>query len=171
MEAQAHPPVVVLDIDGVLNTERNCKKQRGASRPFDPEAVCALNKILAETGAKIVVSSTWRYNRSIVELDQLLVHEGMPGGLVIGATPKFLDEEDTITSWRNGEKITLFRGVPRHKEIRAWLDQHPEVDAWVVIDDDTDAEPEILCDSFQGLTMEAADLAIEHLRRMMEKNR
>lgn len=153
--------VVFLDIDGVLNTGRNGRKQNGRPRPFDPEAIIAVNRILAETGARIVVSSAWRIQRTVAELDELMMLEGLPRGSVLDSTP-FL---------RIGEKVEfqpnqfLYHAEPRWKEIEAWLAEHPDVTRWVVIDDDEDARPDILCDFEQGLTIDAAATAIDILRR------
>src|SRR5262245_44636877 len=72
--------VVFLDIDGVLNSGRNCMRQQGKSRPFDPDAITAINHILEQTGATVVVSSTWRIGRSVAELDELMTLEGLPRG-------------------------------------------------------------------------------------------
>src|SRR5687767_10572458 len=52
--------IVFLDIDGVLNTRRSCHAQRGRPRPFDVDAISALNRVLRQTGARVVMSSTWR---------------------------------------------------------------------------------------------------------------
>ena len=58
--------VIFLDIDGVLNTGR-WHAQMGGNIPrdkygytFDPNAVANLKKILDETGAEIVISSSWK---------------------------------------------------------------------------------------------------------------
>lgn len=160
------PPlkVVFLDIDGVLNTQRNCLAQDGRARPFDSSAVTALNRVLRATGAKIVVSSTWRIKpvtwseeRRLQWLDELLMLEGMPAGIVVGYTPVLYSE---LTP---GNMVAR----PRREEIQAWLDLHPEVAGWVAIDDDPDAGPEnlVLCDEGDGLTDDLAARAIAYLMR------
>jgi histidinol phosphatase-like enzyme len=57
--------VVFLDVDGVLNndkTERYPSNLEELFSPFvlDKENITQLKRILKETGAKIVLSSTWR---------------------------------------------------------------------------------------------------------------
>ena len=61
--------VIFLDIDGVLNTERKAKEVYDNNnldshdefgRLFDENALYWLNKIIDETGAEIVISSSWR---------------------------------------------------------------------------------------------------------------
>lgn len=61
--------IIFLDFDGVLNTEHNqnmlvyhgkaWKDKHGAF--FDPEAVAQLERIIVETGADIVIESSWKY--------------------------------------------------------------------------------------------------------------
>ena len=65
-------PIIFLDIDGVLNHNefyknrppRNTEKENPLlnrlQRELDPSSVAILNNLVKETGAKIVISSTWR---------------------------------------------------------------------------------------------------------------
>lgn len=64
--------IIFLDIDGVLNHE-DFYRERFEKRyddgaiehPYseiDPKTVQRLNKIIEETGANIVISSTWRHS-------------------------------------------------------------------------------------------------------------
>lgn len=59
--------IIFLDIDGVLNTERwHCQTasnelQDEYGYKFDPVAVTNLSKIIEETGADIVISSSWKF--------------------------------------------------------------------------------------------------------------
>ena len=48
--------VLLLDIDGVLVTERTWETSIGQFAAFDPDCVEALNGLLAQTGAKVVVT-------------------------------------------------------------------------------------------------------------------
>lgn len=156
--------VIFCDIDGVLNTGRNSRRQ-GKPRPWDPEAVAALNHIIAVTNAKIVVSSAWRISGRhpdeilpTSELDALFTIEGLPPGTVIGATPWFHDPDPVEFS----PGSFMYPSRERRVEIAAWLTTHHEVVSWIAIDDDVDAGPEglILTDFEQGLTLDAAELAI-----------
>ena len=58
--------ILFLDLDGVLNTARwHRQADRHAMQDeygykFDPSAVTNLKKILDETGADIVISSSWK---------------------------------------------------------------------------------------------------------------
>ena len=63
--------VIFLDIDGVLNTHESATTlresfvERGADlmgfNRFDKNCVARVNRITDETGAKIVISSSWRH--------------------------------------------------------------------------------------------------------------
>lgn len=129
--------VVFLDIDGVLNHQRlydSLRSRAGRTTPsdwIDADCVARLDALCARTGARLVISSSWRTYADI---------PGQPvGGLtgtvavlrsrglvadVIGATPDHATPEMRAQQER----------APRWPEIRAWLEAHPAV-RWVVLDD------------------------------------
>lgn len=119
--------VVFLDVDGVLNsTEFFTRNKSGGSRAMDHldrKAVRRLNTITNMTGAKVVVSSTWRLLRTLDELKFSLSKAGFIGD-IIGMTPDLLDapKEDR-------------RGL----EILSWLKSNEifGVTSFVVLDDDS----------------------------------
>lgn len=128
--------IIFLDIDGVLNSAAWFKRRKGKELDkdnfhFDPEAVKELNKITDETGAKIVLSSTWRKNRSLESLRELFQNVGITGEL-IDKTPVLYFKGP------NGGQ----RSVPRGVEIKEWLEQSdlkPHLfRSYVIIDDDSD---------------------------------
>lgn len=166
--------VIFLDIDGVLNTESyitavwdvvermdkisNSKNnimeylhdQYGSL--FDPMAIRFLKHICDQTGAKIVISSTWRHS-GLGEMQDMWKHRNLPSE-VIGITPDH--------SRKTGS--TLQRG----KEIAEWLSEHTDVESYVIIDDDADMESEqfrnfVNTDPQYGLTKSDAKKAIEIL--------
>ena len=153
--------VIFLDIDGVLNVIPQGNDRFGAI--FHEHFVDNLKRIIDETGAKIVISSTWRMS-GLPGMIEMWEERNLPGE-VIGITPNFM--------WRTGS--TLQRG----KEIDAYLDEHPEIEKYVIIDDDSDMEPHQLenfvmtfgntdhpdcVDLGYGLTNKCADWAIEILK-------
>lgn len=81
--------LIFLDIDGVLNSERNIRKLQMEQLPyrdeygplFDPEAVDNLRQIIDNTGAKIVITSSWRYLFGFVELKEIWEKRRLPGKL------------------------------------------------------------------------------------------
>ena len=116
--------VIFLDIDGVLNVIPQGHDAFGGI--FHPDFVDNLKRIIDETDAKIVISSSWRHSGLQKMLD-MWEFRNLPGE-VIGVTPdlyRFLDFE--------GER-TMVRG----DEIQAVLNIHPEITHYVILDDDTD---------------------------------
>jgi len=112
--------VIFLDVDGVLNFYRSVFGLGGYGHDFTNESMakfdnCALGmirKVCQETGAVICFSSTWRIGRSPEECAKGL---DLP---IIDKTPS----------------LNAIRGL----EIKTWLDQHPEVERYAIIDDDSD---------------------------------
>lgn len=51
--------VIFLDVDGVLNSEKDLLEAKGKSELFD-RPLALLKELVESTKAKIVVSSTWR---------------------------------------------------------------------------------------------------------------
>lgn len=150
--------VIFLDIDGVLvtgeHTERNYKATgvvlSGSDIPFDPSTVNNLNWLIKESGAKIVISSSWRYLHDIDSMRGILSGYGVVGD-VIGMTHK-------------GDSR---RGL----EIAEWLRRTKEsIESYVILDDDanydcTQDHPDCCVDTtFQyGLTELHAKRAFEIL--------
>lgn len=136
--------LIFLDIDGVLNSARWMNErptairmrgyrkawERDAEEGMDPAAVGRLSGLVEATGAKIVISSSWRKMHSLPELDRMLRYRGLKGQHVLGATPDL--------------KHTTPGLVQRGEEIDAWLQWalHGNwVRRFVVFDDDSDMDP------------------------------
>ena len=64
--------VIFLDFDGVLVTPASALRRSTSGGVSDPDAVKALNVLVAETGALLVITSTWRLEYSPEELAELL---------------------------------------------------------------------------------------------------
>jgi hypothetical protein len=116
--------VLFLDVDGVLNSTPFLA-QVDAISAMDPYCVERLNRIVRESGCKIVVSSCWRLSGIGVKSDfrRCLVAaskgDDTARRALIGTTPS-LDEA---------------RGF----EIAQWLsDTNEEIESFVILDDDTD---------------------------------
>ena len=71
-----------LDIDGVLAPIRQWDRYGD----LDPACIRVLNEIVADGDADVVVSSTWRYGKTVAELQEMLDAEGFIG-TVIDKTP------------------------------------------------------------------------------------
>jgi hypothetical protein len=111
-----------LDVDGVLNkgatyADPEALKIDGWPHVLDVDLLRRLKSVLTQSGASIVLSSTWRDN----DLGKRLLARGfaavgIPCDVVVGATP--------------------LQGLPRIDEIKAWLaSRAPECERWVAVDD------------------------------------
>ena len=185
--------IIFLDIDGVLNhqnwfsrrhkeVDQNDVVSHYPFYEFDPESVEQLNRIIDETGAKVVVSSTWRLGRTITQLQEILDRVGFIGEIV-GITPHLsckLPYED-----KGGYTI------PRGCEIDWWLkneggfqrinwsteEQQKYIDKsivknYIIIDDDSDIlynqrEHFIHTSFMSGLTNELTNKAISILNKTL----
>lgn len=122
--------VIFLDIDGVLNVYGEGRDKYGSG--FHTPLVENLRYIIEQTDAKIVISSTWRFN-GLQEMKDMWRDRGLPGD-VIDITPDKYDEL-VICSSIDYEKVL------RGHEIQYWLDTHNDIESYVIIDDDTDFLP------------------------------
>lgn len=137
--------VVFLDIDGVLN---HCDTRSDVSPtsteplpiPIAPECMVRLNRLIAETGAKVVISSSWRKFARWQDLGPALVRHGLVAD-VIGETPDLVKDKIWLANWhaREGAEFT-FERLERGWEIGEWLAAHPEVTAFVILDDCSDMD-------------------------------
>jgi len=148
--------IILLDIDGVLNVDFPSHDEYG--RCFHPNFVDNLKYIIDETGAKIVISSTWRFS-GLVIMKEMWEKRNLPGE-VIDITPH-------IDICKRGE------------EIEYWL-KNNEVDSYVIIDDDNDmlenqqqnfvktsknVSHEDNINNGMGLTLKCAEKAIKILKK------
>ena len=133
--------VILLDVDGVINSGNNMKRNAQLKRTcetmyFDSECMRLLKKLVQNTGAKLILSSDWRFpeprTHSICHLQNLLSR---------------LADYELGLNGQTGEAQ-----FSRNEEINAWLQEHPEVESYVILDD--------VNDDFQG----------ENLRRLVLTN-
>lgn len=161
-----HAPIVFLDIDGVLNSSaffiQSPDHEDTEAGAIDPAAVRRLNRLLASTGAVVVVSSSWRYDRTVEDLQRLLEVRGFVGQ-VVDKTPDITEQS---------EHGIFLRCATRGQEIFAWL-QFQRVPvafgSMVILDDDTDIAPlshrHVKTDIFGGGLLDVhVDRAIEMLK-------
>ena len=141
--------MIFLDIDGVLAPIRRWDRYGD----LDPACIRVLNDIVARVGADIVVSSTWRYGKTVAELQAMLAAQGF-AGRVVDVTP------------------TGAPGSGRGDEIAAWLAEQ-EVGGYVIIDDHGDVGPLrthlVLTQPAHGLTEADAPHVIATLVRPITK--
>lgn len=128
--------VIFLDIDGVLNTkywytqmDRNTPKDK-YGYTFDPNAVANLKKILDETGADIVISSSWKC-MGLPQLEEMWEDRGLPGK-IIGITPNSVSDELLLNADIDNMELFHIRGT----EIREWLRKNSRrVNHYAILDD------------------------------------
>lgn len=151
-------PIIMLDIDGVLNTSafhhskdifdliNDIKVSPG--RILSSSRIKNLNSITDDTNADIVVSSTWRTDPDCIDV---LKQAGVTGN-IIGITPRL-----------------NFQGALRGNEIYLWIQENvrwEDQDAlqYVILDDDSDflywqRNHLLLCDRECGLSQDIAHKA------------
>lgn len=116
--------IIFLDIDGVMNSFRTAIAYDGygylgsEGHKCDPVAIAMLQRLCKETGAKVVISSTWRIGRAHIEDFAFL---GVP---VIDMTP-------------------VLSNCIRGDEIYHWLEltndaSEDKVTHYIILDDDSD---------------------------------
>ena len=131
--------VIFLDIDGVLSPRwwDSDKQSDNYGRLFDAKAVANLSKIVEETEAEIVISSSWK-NVGLVELQNMWRDRNLPGKIV-DITPDYMSDE-LLLKEDSADMDYLYE---RGSEIQGWLLLHgDDVGRYVIIDDMDDILPE-----------------------------
>ena len=104
--------IIFLDIDGVLNNAKS--NEESLTFPcIDDVNLRQLKNIVEATGARVVLTSTWK--------EDYLEDE---------AVRRFLDDRLPICG------VTEDRILDRGKGILAYLSAHPEVKSYVILDDE-----------------------------------
>lgn len=138
--------ILFLDFDGVITTPESRWK-------IDPEKVRLIVRILDETGAKIVVTSSWKLGYRDIEPFKDELRKKCPEGIeplidnIIGVT-------DSGGSWRGDE-------------VERWLETHG-TDSYVILDDDSDFHEDQLfrfvqTDTMEGVTEREVKLCVSVL--------
>ena len=157
--------VIFLDIDGVLSPRwwDSDKQSDNYGRLFDAKAVANLSKIVEETEAEIVISSSWK-NVGLVELQNMWRDRNLPGKIV-DITPDYMSDELLLKEDSSNMDYLYERG----SEIQGWLLLHgDDVSRYVIIDDMDDILPEqqshfVQTDPEVGITEEDVDKAVRLL--------
>ncbi len=116
--------IVFLDYDGVVNTPmwdadgEHCRYNFPLDNKVNNfQAVQWVSEFCQTCGYDIVVTSTWR---SYDNYKDCLINGGLRTGIkILGRTPYVLNKE-------------------RGDEIQKYLDDHPEVENFLIFDDDSD---------------------------------
>lgn len=121
---EIHDKILFLDYDGVVNLPMwlpdgsRCKYNFPGDNSVNGFQACQwISELCEKHGYEIVVTSTWRLHPNY---QKCLRNGGLrPTVNVLGATP-YMSEKT------------------RGDEIRAYLEQHPEVTHYIIVDDEND---------------------------------
>lgn len=148
--------LLFLDLDGVANC--HCWIESAECCGIDQECMANLNRIIHATGARIVISSAWRYI--------LLANDATPRGFgYMLRTHGLTSKAEVIGHTASDEEICR-----RDMQIEAWLKSAQGVESYVVLDDMREINDLhdqrgrlVLTKSDVGLTEQDAERAIEIL--------
>lgn len=143
--------VIFLDIDGVLCTPLSVRLDWLLRRPmdrqcFDPIALHLLRRLVKRTGARVVLSSSWRYSLEDSDPFTQKIMANFYRVLASNGTPVW----DTAP----------ILGRSKGEEIAAWLGRHPE-SCYAILDD--------RADEFTGTPDLAARLVLVDSRRGLRR--
>jgi hypothetical protein len=151
--------IIFLDFDGVMDTSYYDHILSKEGKPgndeygaiFDPYCIRNLKRIIEETEADIVVSSSWKYMMSYQDFLNMWKDRGLPG-FITDVTPNPVDRRK------------------RGDEIDAWIEECKTECQYVIIDDleannfNEHQIPRLLIvNPFFGLDEETAERAIQIL--------
>lgn len=151
--------LLFLDFDGVLNSDYwfQSKQYRMQKDDFDPKLIDRINEIVKITGAKVIISSSWKSAYSVSELDEMLKTRGA----------KFKVEDKTPR--------TNFNMTNRGIEIESYINSLSELPESIVIIDDVNnmgtlSPYLILTDERYGITKNDVKSAIEMLNKPFRRD-
>lgn len=141
--------VIFLDIDGVINNATTSERFEGFIG-IDPALVEIFNKLIQDTNARVVLSSTWRLDKNWRET--MARHKIKC--VFLGATPRL---------YTPGQPR-----VERGEEIKQWLEENANynITNYAILDDDSDmleGQPLFKTSWQTGLTPEIAEAVRQHL--------
>lgn len=122
--------VIFLDFDGVLNCTKSISRAPFPAPSYiwyvglDSDKMRNLAKIVQETNAKIVLTTTWRNHYTIGVYKQ----EDPVG--------KYVNNKFRKVELKIYDKIEPGKRFDRGKGAKIWLEQHPEVTDFVILDDE-----------------------------------
>lgn len=152
--------ILFLDFDGVITTYQS-------KWMIDMNKVKIINNICDKTDAKIVVTSSWRIGYAGVVsafhefLKQYFIKHEYEG-IFKYIFNKFIN---------NIVGMTDSVGTCRGNEIKFYMNEHPEVENYVIVDDDSDMFDYQLfnfvqTDTYEGITERDAKLCVDILNNI-----
>lgn len=137
--------VIFLDIDGVLNSDRTLYEYTS----LEDDLILNLKEIVDCTGAKIILSSSWRtlfspMAKLMDKFDRYGLH--ISGMTPNGVEKRFVEDKgykptnkylDTKVIWdENDQRVRVQTTHDRGSEIMFWLEKHRNVESFVILDDE-----------------------------------
>ena len=154
--------IAFLDIDGVCNSKKffmaqprviESTEELRALGGLDPHAITLLNELMEESGVVFVLSSVWRMNYSLTQIQRYFDLRGFEGDF-LAATPIYWGQTTSLTH----------RGL----EIQKWLNMlgpKNQPESFVIIDDSSDMAH--LMDHLVRVPNDTG-LAAEHITQALE---
>lgn len=133
--------VIFLDVDGVLTHNGYLNWQ---TRHINPEKVGLLGKIIDQTDAAIVLTSTWKdgWNKEngtkedyYVILENVLAEYGFEIYDITDNIPEEIIEEIPPVITLDKMEFHCKHGTGRAAEVQKWIEKHP-VENFVILDDE-----------------------------------
>jgi hypothetical protein len=160
--------ILFLDVDGVLNSNLwndSHEVEISKGQLIDENAVELLAKIIKETEAKLVMHSGWRF-----WMDNHLKPINPQAEYLIRLFDKYELEIFDITPDFSTDKVRQKKkfSLVKAKEILAWLEQHDNIDKYIVLEDldlhnNIIGQQQIQTNNLVGLTKEDVSNAIQRL--------
>ena len=147
--------IIFLDIDGVLNSAQYDRQRTASDGNIDKTRLELLKVLVDETGAKIVLSSSWRkhWNKDIDKCDDVgkeIVSDFSESGLEIF------------------DKTPFIGYLERSEEVRLWLHEHSDVERFVVFDDNGCGWGDLSNNFVQTNYRIGRGLEVDHINRALE---
>lgn len=170
--------IIFLDIDGVLSTTKSLllpenslllkeirntsninKKEIAMKILFDKSAIMLINRLVEYSGAKIVIISNWRRNIGSENTYNKLIEEGIK--------KEHFFEGDYYAPYKMTSE--------KNHDVCFWLEKHPEVTSYIVIDDDYNVgynyeHPQVLTKFDEGLSIYEYRIALGYLGGKIDKD-
>jgi len=115
--------IIFLDIDGVLNSSRYFQERTSKDMDIDVTRLPLLKRLIDETEASIVLSSSWRIGWADQYSERMEFCK------------KLTDIFDQYDIHIMSTTIRSQTGE-RADEVKEWLDSHNDVESFILLDDD-----------------------------------
>ncbi len=157
--------VIFLDFDGVISTQR-------MRYHLDEEKMLLVKEICDKTGAKIVITSSWRRHTLEDTIRHITSKEEEKGRIPFLMPELIVGITERIYAFPYTNKEKHYR-VPRGVEIDIYLKNNRDIENYVILDDDNDMLVEQLPHFIQthpikGILKEDVEKAIRLLTQKIE---